>query len=174
MVKNVPAKKKKKECACNAGTQVRLLGQEDPWEREWLSPPTHSIILAWRIPWTKEPGGLQSMSSQRVGHNGAGFTSLQAAAVPLVGHTGRHVPTIPLSWVHPLLRWQCSLPSTLLFLFQVYISVCDTPHPKPQSTFPVEQGWPKANLQSSGASYHFFLKRFPTLNAFSLPPHPPS
>ena len=37
-----------------------------PWRREWL---THSSILAWRIPWTEEFGGLQSMGSQRVGHN---------------------------------------------------------------------------------------------------------
>ena len=162
-----------KESACNAETQVWLLGQEDPWERKWLSPPTHSILLAWRILWTKEPGGLQFMRSQRVGHNWASFTSLQAVAVPLVGPTGCHVPTISLSWVHPLLCWQCSL-SSILLLSQVYISVCDTPHPMPQSTFPVEQGLSKANLQSSGASYYFFLKHFPTLNAFSLPPHPPS
>ena len=39
---------------------------EDPLEKEMA---THSSILAWRIPWTEEPGGLQSMQSQRVGHN---------------------------------------------------------------------------------------------------------
>ena len=43
---------------------VRSLGQEDPLEKEMA---THSSILAWRIPWTEEPGGLQSMGSQRVG-----------------------------------------------------------------------------------------------------------
>ena len=42
-------------------TQVRSLGWEDPLEEEMA---THSSILAWRIPWTKEPGGLQSMGSQ--------------------------------------------------------------------------------------------------------------
>ena len=47
-------------------TQVRSLGQEDPLEKGMA---THSTILAWRIPWTEEPGGLQSMGSQRVGHN---------------------------------------------------------------------------------------------------------
>ena len=47
-------------------TWVRSLGQEDPLEKEMS---THSITLAWRIPWTKEPGRLQSMESQRVGHN---------------------------------------------------------------------------------------------------------
>ena len=144
------------------------------WSVGWEDPlATHSNILTWEIPWIEEPIGLQFMRSQRVGHNWASFTSLQAVAVPLVGPTGCHVPTISLSWVHPLLCWQCSL-SSILLLSQVYISVCDTPHPMPQSTFPVEQGLSKANLQSSGASYYFFLKHFPTLNAFSLPPHPPS
>ena len=47
-------------------TQVRSLGWEDPLEEEMA---THSCILAWRIPWTKEPGGLQSMGSQRLGRN---------------------------------------------------------------------------------------------------------
>ena len=47
-------------------TQVRSLGQEDPLEKE-MAP--HSSILAWKIPWTEEPGRLQSMGSQRVGHN---------------------------------------------------------------------------------------------------------
>ena len=49
-------------------TQVRSLGQEDPLEKETA---THSNIHAWKIPWTEEPGGLQSMGSQRVGHNWA-------------------------------------------------------------------------------------------------------
>ena len=47
-------------------TWVRSLGQEDPLEKEMA---THSSILAWKIPWTEEPGGLQSMGSQRVGHD---------------------------------------------------------------------------------------------------------
>ena len=46
-------------------TQVRSLGQEHPVEKEMA---TYSSILAWRIPWTEEPGGLQSMGSQRGGH----------------------------------------------------------------------------------------------------------
>ena len=45
-----------KESACNEGTQVRSLGQEDPLEKGMA---THSSILAWRIPWTEDPGGLQ-------------------------------------------------------------------------------------------------------------------
>ena len=57
MVKNPPAMQK---------TWVRSLGWEDPLEEGMA---THSSILAWRIPWTKDPGGLQSMGSQRVRHD---------------------------------------------------------------------------------------------------------
>ena len=47
-------------------TWVRSLGREDPLEKEMA---THSSIHAWKIPWTKEPSGLQSMGLQRVGHD---------------------------------------------------------------------------------------------------------
>ena len=47
-------------------TQVQSLGQEDPLEEDMAA---HSGILAWRIPWTEEPGGLQSMGSQSIGHD---------------------------------------------------------------------------------------------------------
>ena len=47
-------------------TQVRSLGWEDPLEKEMA---THSSTLAWKIPWTEEPGRLQSMGLQRVGHD---------------------------------------------------------------------------------------------------------
>ena len=57
MVNNLPAMQE---------TQAQSLGQDDPLEKGMAM---HSSILAWRIPWTKEPGGLQSMGSQRVGHN---------------------------------------------------------------------------------------------------------
>ena len=57
MVKNLPAMLE---------TQVQSLGQEDPLEKKLA---THSSILAWRIPWTEEPGGLQSLGSQRVRHD---------------------------------------------------------------------------------------------------------
>ena len=56
-VKNLPAMEE---------TQVRSLGWEDPLKKGMTS---HSSILAWRIPWTKEPGGLHSMGSQRVKHD---------------------------------------------------------------------------------------------------------
>ena len=47
-------------------TRVQSLGRENPLEKEMA---THSSILAWEIPWTEEPGGLQSMGSQGVGHD---------------------------------------------------------------------------------------------------------
>ena len=58
MVKNLPAIQE---------TQVQSLGQKDPLEKGMA---THSSILAWRIPQTEEPGGLQYMGLQRLGHNG--------------------------------------------------------------------------------------------------------
>ena len=57
VVKNLPVMQE---------TQVQPLGQEDPLEKEI---ETHSSILAWEILRTEEPGGLQSMGSQRTGHN---------------------------------------------------------------------------------------------------------
>ena len=56
-VKNLPAEQKTQACS---------LGMEDPLEKGMA---THSNILAWRIPWTEEPGGLQFMESQTVGHD---------------------------------------------------------------------------------------------------------
>ena len=47
-------------------TRVQSLGQEDPLEKEMA---THSSILDWEVPWTEKPGRLQSMKSQRVGHD---------------------------------------------------------------------------------------------------------
>ena len=57
MVKNLPAMQE---------TQVQSLGQEDPLQKGMA---THSSILAWKVPWTEKPGRLQSMGSQRVGHD---------------------------------------------------------------------------------------------------------
>ena len=57
---------KRKNLPAMQETQVRSLGWEDPLEKGMA---TYSRILAWRIPWTEEPGGLQSMGSQRVRHD---------------------------------------------------------------------------------------------------------
>ena len=63
---NVPVVQVIKNPPAMQETQVRSLGQEDPPEEEMA---THSRVLAWRIPWTEEPGGLQSVGSTRVGHD---------------------------------------------------------------------------------------------------------
>ena len=55
-----------KESACNAGDLSLIPGWEDPLEKAMA---THSSILAWEIPWIEELGGLQSMASQRGGHD---------------------------------------------------------------------------------------------------------
>ena len=60
MVKNLPAMEKTQEM------QVRSVGQDDPLEKEMA---THASTLVRSIPWIEEPGGLQSMGSQRVGHD---------------------------------------------------------------------------------------------------------
>ena len=75
-------------------TRVQCLGQEVPLEKEMA---THSSILAWKIPWTEEPGRLQSMGWQRVGHNWA--TSLRFTY---------HMPEFVLRFLHLLshLTWQ--------------------------------------------------------------------
>ena len=57
LIKDIPAMQ---------GMWVRSLGWEDPLEQEMA---THSSVLAWRIPWTEDPGRLQSVGLQRVGHN---------------------------------------------------------------------------------------------------------
>ena len=57
MVKNLPEMQE---------TWAQSLGREDPLEEEMA---TNTSILAWTVPWTEKPGGLQSMGSQRVGHN---------------------------------------------------------------------------------------------------------
>ena len=64
MVKRLPAMQE---------TRVQSLGWEDPLEKEMAA---HSSILAWKIPWTEEPGRLSSMGSQRVGHDWATSLSL--------------------------------------------------------------------------------------------------
>ena len=91
MVKNPPA---------NAGEsrdKGSILGWEDPLEK---GTATHSSILAWRIPWTEEPGGLQSIGSQRVGHNWSWTQlkqlSMHAQTLDRVLAKSRPLP--PFSW----------------------------------------------------------------------------
>ena len=73
MVKHLPTTRE---------TRVQSLGWEDPLEKEMA---THSSILAWRIPWMEEPGRLQSMGSQRVGHEWVTSLSLRTWTLDCVG-----------------------------------------------------------------------------------------
>ena len=70
MIKHLPAVQE---------TWVQSLGWEDPLEKEMA---THSSTLAWKIPWTEEPGRLQGRGSQRVGHDGATSLSLWVHMLP--------------------------------------------------------------------------------------------
>ena len=84
-VKNLPAMQK---------TWVLSLGWEDTLEKRMSTP---SSILAWRIPWTEDPGGLQSMDSQRVGHDWATFTfTFSHIQISINRSIDRSVPT----WIH--------------------------------------------------------------------------
>ena len=66
LVSGIPGGSVVKNPLAMQGTWVSSLGQKDSLEKEMA---THFSILAWEIPWTEEPGGLQSMESQRVGHD---------------------------------------------------------------------------------------------------------
>ena len=88
MVKNLPAVQK---------THVQYLDQEDPMEE---GPATHSSILASRIPWTEEPGRLQSMGPQRVGHDWATNTHTHTHTHNLV--TEMMKSSVPLSGMFEL------------------------------------------------------------------------
>ena len=79
-------------------SQFWSLDQEDPLEEEMA---THASILDWRIPWTEEPDGLQTMGSQRVGHNWviniqAILKALWLRKEPRFGNTNRHLNTATL------------------------------------------------------------------------------
>ena len=91
LVKNPPA---------NAGDTVWSLCWEDPLEKKMA---THSGTLAWEIPWTEEPGGLQSMGSQRFGHdcnNWAWSKSYRCAS--LMAQMVKNLPAIREMWVQSL------------------------------------------------------------------------
>ena len=83
MVKNPPAMRE---------TWVRSLGREDSPEEGMA---THSSILAWRIPWTEEPGGLQSMGWKRVGHDWATKHSTVVSCHLVICELIRQVPALP-------------------------------------------------------------------------------
>ena len=67
-----------KKFACEEGDLDSIPGQEDPVEKGMT---THSAIPAWKIPWAEDPGGLESMGSQRVGHDWETNTDIIAASI---------------------------------------------------------------------------------------------
>ena len=85
MVKSPPAMRE---------TWVQSLGREDPLEKGMA---THSSILAWRIPWTEEPGGLQSMGSQRVREDWVTDTHIykQCVSAKIKKHVGKTLGSVP-------------------------------------------------------------------------------
>jgi len=96
-----------KESACNAGELGSILGLEDPLEKGMV---THSSVLAGRIPWTEEPGRLQSIGSQSVRYDWAAKHTYTS-----VGNT--NAP--PLHHFHPLLKNPCCcLVYSLVLIFE--------------------------------------------------------
>ena len=99
---------------------VQSLGWEDPLEKEMA---IHSSTIAWKIPWTEEPGRLQSMGSQRVGHDWATSLSLSKGFMPrgtfqCAGHCGEslltHAPTgDPLTLAGSFCSVSCRLTAPL-------------------------------------------------------------
>ena len=99
MLKNVLVAQRVKSLPETQEIQVRSLGQEDPLEEEMA---THSSTLAWKIPWTEEPGRLQSMGSQTVGHDWAtSWASLVAQTVKRLSAM-QETRVWSLGWEDPL------------------------------------------------------------------------
>ena len=120
---------------------VWSLGWEDPLEKAMA---THSSTLAWKIPWVEEPGGLQFMGSQRVGHDWATSHYLTALCFPSSpskrgGLSPRtQVPTSLCSHSHP---WSFKSPS---------LQGCSSlPHPQHRSTVPCSKTWRPGELWNS-------------------------
>ena len=85
-----------KAFACNEGTWVRSLAREDPLVKEMA---IHSRTLAWKIPWMEEPGRLQSMGWQRVGHNWAtSLTLMFSTQIFSVVQLLSHIRLFATSW----------------------------------------------------------------------------
>ena len=136
MVKNLPAIQE---------TQVWSLGWEDPLAK---GTATYSTILAWRIPWTEEPGGLRSMGLQRAGYDWATFTHTCPSQLALLWHfllgawadsswqktpnMETHVGVLRIyAWghtcsTHPLTRAWSGWPSLISSVGEIYLVVSDS------------------------------------------------
>ena len=146
-VKNLPAMQK---------TQVQSLGWEDPLEKRMV---THSSILAWKIPWTKEPGGLQSIDLRKVRHDSVTntfhflFFSLCVAVVQSLSYVLLFVTawttacqtslsfTISWSWLK-LMSTELVMPSNHLILCYILL---------PHSIFPSIRVFSNESVFTSGA-----------------------
>ena len=106
VVKNLPSKQE---------TQIRSPSQEDPLEEEMAAQPS---ILAWRIPWTEEPGGLQSTGHKKVGHNWSDWTAAAEAFPPSFLSTLLHSCPLRLPPSYSLLA---PLPILNLLSLEMYL-----------------------------------------------------
>ena len=91
------------------------MGQEDPLEKEMA---THSSILAWKIPWTEEPGGLQSMGSQRVRHD---WVTRQQAALKK-NKIKCNLNKCPEHKYRNAQFWSAAIFSHCVFLYELFLS----------------------------------------------------
>ena len=149
-------------------TKVLSLGLEDPLEKGMA---THSSILAWRIPWTEEPGGLQPMGSQRVGHDWVtnnSFRCKQILRVRIKGETmilqgsTLYFEGVSLSFTErdlldfpQAIWWQRGISTGLFFvrLWVCYCSWCSLHSPRPAqpsqvlwlTRLPSHTGWQLRN-----------------------------
>ena len=107
----------KKRLPAMRETWVRSLGLEDPLEGEMA---THFSIPAWRITWMEEPGGLQSMGLQRVGHDWATSLSLILTSVPKLPVSFLETTYLPSSHLCSFRNWQISCRENLPCNVQVF------------------------------------------------------
>ena len=124
-----PGGSERKVSACNEETRVWSLGQEDLLQKEMA---THSSTLAWKIPWMKKPERLQSMVSQRVGHDWATSLLLPSYLIlirPLPCHSMRESYQ-PSNQVHVQVRHQTDL-SVAAGMVGSTLSIF-SPHPLPR------------------------------------------
>ena len=107
-------------------TEVQSLGREEPLE---MGMATHSSTLAWKIPWTEEPGRLQSMGSQRVGHDWA--TSLSLSVTFMSSLENCLFSSLPTFWLDCLLFWYWAAWAACIFwrlyLCQLFHSLLFSP-----------------------------------------------
>ena len=133
-------------------TWVRSLGREDHLEKEMAA---HSSLLAWEIPWIKEPGGLQYMGSQRVGHDWVTNNNLTLACKVLLDLIPASISSLPTPY--PLASWTTIL--ALAVLWRCYFS----PAPGPvHSCSPSREAMLSPFAPSTPTLYHKVGQPLPT------------